>query len=263
MKIKLFLVIMICIVDMSIAQIPSRVIIDGKISGQLDDNLEGVVVYNRTTNKSTITNQNGDFQINVGVSDKLEVVSIQYQKFTVIIDDGVIENKRLTIFLTESVNQLDEVVVTPYDLLGNVKADLKKIKISDYVGVSQVAKEASSGINDYDYDFKPDKLSPLRNNAVLDNNLINGVNFVNLVKLLIKKNKTSKKKGDRKIDDYVRNMYNDQFFKDNLALDINQINDFIFFAEENGLDNTYLEKGKELDLIKFLIEKSKLYKNQK
>ena len=40
---------------------------------------------------------------------------------------------------------------------------------------------------------------------------------------------------------------------------IDQINDFIFFAEENGLNAKYFESGKELDLLQFLAYQSKLY----
>ncbi|GAA4277288.1 carboxypeptidase-like regulatory domain-containing protein [Aquimarina mytili] len=244
------------------AQITSRVIIDGKISAPIGDDVEGVVVYNRSTNKGTISNKDGVFRINAGINDKIEVVAMQYQHFVILVDKGIINTKKLNVFLNESVNQLEEVVVTPYDLLGNVSVDVKKIGYSQS-GIKDVAKQTSSKINDTDYDFTPDDLTTPENNAFVEERFINGLNFVNLFKLAFEnKNKSKTKKEPKDIDVKVRNMYNDDFFKDYLALEIHQINDFLFFAEDNGLNNAYFETGKELDLLQFLVIQSKLYRQR-
>ncbi len=262
MKIKLSLVFICFFTTLSFAQITSRIIIEGKISAPIGDDVEGVVVYNRSTNKGTITNKDGVFRISAGVNDRIEVVAMQYQHFVVLIDKGVVDSKRLNIFLNESVNQLEEVVVTPYDLLGNVAVDVKKIGYSQS-GIAEVAKQTSVKINDTDYDFRPDELTVPENKVFLEDRMINGLNFVNLFKLVYDQTEKSKKKKQSiDIDVKVRNMYNDQFFKDYLALDMDQINDFIFFAEDNGLNNTYFETGKELDLLQFLVYQSKLYKQR-
>ncbi|WP_109851728.1 carboxypeptidase-like regulatory domain-containing protein [Aquimarina sp. AU58] len=259
MKIKLSVLFVCFIVSTSIAQITSRVIIHGKISAPIGDDVEGVVVYNRSTNKGTITTKDGKFKIGAGINDRIEVVAMQYQNFVILVDKGIVDTKRLNIFLNESVNQLEEVVVTPYDLAGNVSVDVKKIGFSQS-GIGDVAEETSSRINDTDYDFRPDELSPLENKVFLEDRMINGLNFVNLFKLFYNTKKTSKKKKySSDIDVRVRDLYNDEFFKDYLALEIDQINDFIFFAEENGLNAKYFESGKELDLLQFLAYQSKLY----
>ncbi len=264
MKIKLSLAFICFVVSISMAQITSRVMIDGKISAPIGDDVEGVVVYNRSTDKGTISNKNGGFRISVGINDKIEVVAMQYQHFVVFVDKGVVDSKRLHIFLNESVNQLEEVVVRPYDLLGNVSVDVKKIGFSQS-GISEVAKQTSKRINDAEYDFTADDLTTPENNAIIEEkeNLIHGLNFVNLFKLVYdSKSKSKKKKQPEDIDVKVRDVYNDQFFKDYLALEIHQINDFLFFAEDNGLNTTYFETGKELDLLQFLVIQSKLYRQR-
>ncbi|MDH7445045.1 carboxypeptidase-like regulatory domain-containing protein [Aquimarina sp. 2201CG14-23] len=263
MKLRLSLVFICCAIGFSFAQITSRVMIDGRISAPLGDNVEGVVVYNLTTKKGTITDKAGDFRISVGINDKVEVIGMQYQKIVVLVDKGVLDNRRLNIFLNESVNLLDEVIVTPYDLLGNVTVDVKKINVSES-GISEVAKLTSSRINDTDYDWTADELSELENKVFLEDRMIYGLNFVNLFKEVFQnKDQTGKKKVPADIDVKVRKMYDDEFFKTNLALEMSQINDFIFFAEDNGLDNTYLEEGNELNLIEFLVSQSKVYKDRK
>ncbi len=262
MKIKLSIFLICIVVGQSIGQITSRVMISGKISAPIGDDVEGVVIYNRNTNKGTITTKDGAFKINAGINDKIEIVAMQYQHFLVLIDKGVVDSKRLNVFLNETINQLEEVIVTPYDLLGNVTVDVKKIGFSES-GITKVSEQTSTKINDTDYDFRPDALSTVENKVFLEDRMINGLNFVNLFKLVYdNKNKTKKKKNNADIDVKIRNMYNDDFFKNHLALEMHQINDFIFFAEDNGLSNLYFERGKELDLLQFLVFQSKLYRDQ-
>lgn len=262
MKLNLaFLFICAIVTSQSIAQITSRVMVEGKISVPIGDDVEGVVIYNQNTDKGTITNKDGVFKIHAGINDKIEIVAMQYQHFLVLIDKGVVDSKRLNVFLNESVNELEEVVVTPYDLYGNVNADVKKIGYSKS-GLGEVSKQTSVRINDTDYDFRPDELSTLENKVFLEDRMINGLNFVNLFKLVYEGNNTKKKKKIKDIDVKVRDMYNDDFFQSFLALEIDQINDFIFFAEDNGLNNSYFESGKELDLLQFLVFQSKLYRQQ-
>ncbi len=262
MKIKLTTLFICFTISLSFAQITSRVMINGKVSVPIGDDVEGVVIYNRSTNKGTITNKDGIFKINAGINDRIEFVAMQYQHFVVLVDKGVVDSKTMNIFLNESVNQLEEVVVTPYDLLGNVTVDVNKIGFSQS-GIGEVAKQTSTRINDTDYDFRPDELTTLENKVFLEDRMINGLNFVNLFKVVFKdKEEAKKKKHASDIDVRVRDMYNDQFFKDYLALEIDQINDFIFFAEANGLNTMYFEVGKELDLLQFLFYQSKQYRQR-
>ncbi|MGY3794974.1 carboxypeptidase-like regulatory domain-containing protein [uncultured Aquimarina sp.] len=261
MKKKLSLLFIFLIINSSIAQITSRVMIDGRISAPIGDDVEGVVVYNLTSKKGTITDKDGNFKISAGINDKLEVIAMQYQKFVVWINKGVLDNRRLNIFLNESVNLLEEVIVKPYDLLGNVSLDLKKIDVTES-GVDEVAKLTSSRINDTDFDWTPDELSELDNKVFLEDRMIYGLNFVNLFKEVFQNKDKKENKVPDDIDVQVRKMYNNEFFKTNLALEMDQINDFIFFAEENGLNTNYLEEGNELNLIEFLVSQSKMYKSR-
>jgi hypothetical protein len=58
-------------------------------------------------------------------------------------------------------------------------------------------------------------------------------------------------------------MYDNAFFQKNLRLEIEEIAPFIFYAEEKGLDASFLEKGRELDLIEFLMEQRKSFPSVK
>ncbi len=239
------------------AQITSRITIEGKINASINDNVEGIVVLNKNTDKGTVTNEKGEFKINAGIDDIVEVISVQYERFVVLIDQGVIENRRMAIFLNESVNELEEVVVRPYDLLGNIRVDAKKIKVTPLIKPD--LNENLIGIDKWKEGANP----TMRNIALDKEMLVNGLNFVNLFKLVIKsKNKKKDKNAIPKddVDTKIREMYNDQFFKENLKIDIENINEFIFYAEEKGLNASYFKEGKELELLEFLVIQSENYK---
>jgi len=217
MKIRYSTLLLCFIAIASTAQITSRIQIEGKIDVPIGDEIEGVVVYNRNTNQGTITNADGFFKILAGNGDRIEVVAMQYQHFVVVVNQGIIQSKKVHIFLSESIN-----------------------------------------------DFRPDTLSSIEDRVMLDNTslVIDGLNFVNLFKLAFN-NKHNLKKISKDVDVAIRNMYNDDFFQNFLALEIHEINDFIFFAQDNGLNNSYFNNGKELDLLQFLTYQSKLYKQNK
>jgi len=251
---------MLCFVSLLQGQIATRVMVSGKVSADIGSDIEGIVVYNRSTDQGTITNSKGEFLIRVGLNDRIEIVAMQYQHFTVLIDSGVIESGRLTIFLKETVNQLEEVIVRPHDLLGNVSVDVAKVRIGEQKGIEEIANQTSNIINDVAYDFRPDALTKIENKGVKEKGMINGLNFVNLFKFIYANEILDKKESkDVDFDEKVRELYDDQFFKDYLALEYNQIGDFIAFAAANGLSTTYFESGKELDLIQFLIYKRKQF----
>ena len=233
-------------------------LISGKINAPAGDDVEGIVVYNKTLNQATITDKKGAFEINAALENKLEITAMQYQTFVVVVDKSIIDTGKMTVFLNESVNLLDEVVVTPYDLSGNVKADVGRVSVN-YGNLSTVEQEATAPINDVDYRWTPDALSTAESNIPFGIRMKYGLNFVNVFKAAFgsKKNKAS----SQNVNVAVKKMYDDRFFKENLNLDLNQIDDFMDYAERKGLNASYLKKGKELDLIEFLIAQSVAYKD--
>jgi len=259
MKKRFFLLLVLLNLTFVQAQIENRVFIKGQVSVDSYMDAGDINIYNMNTAEGAATNKYGEFIIKVGLNDRLMVSSIQYQEFMVVVDEGVLKNKTINIKISEAVNELDEVTVKPYDLSGNVQADVAKIKTVDAArpGLSSVEM-----VNTYDYKFRDDKNSQVENTAIDKGYLTNGLNFANMFRAIFN---TKSKVGDthtEEIDVAIRKVYNDDFFKRNLDIKEENINDFIFYAQENGLQPTMLEKGNELDLIEFLIEKSRAYKLQ-
>lgn len=249
------------------AQIDNRVEVKGTIYVPHQADSEGVSIYNLNSNRGAVSDNNGDFILDVEVNDSVRVTSLQFEAFTVLIRETVVASKKLNIYLNEVINPLPEVLVSPYDLSGNINVDVKRLESRDYSknlrdsDVMNATAEVSSG---------PDYKSPPRNTAMLMGNtrLVNGINFVNIFKELLINNKEKEIRNpyselpNAEIDNEIRKLYNDNFFKENLDIQMEQINDFIYFADDNGLSEQMLKKGNELDLIDFLVEQSKKYKKQ-
>ena len=124
----LFLFLIISSIN-SISQDLTRIKINGKITASKGEDVEGINIYNKSSQKGTITSVTGDFEIKVSENDRILITAMQFQSFTVIIDKGILEAKKMNIYLNLVINQLEEVVIRPYDISGNIVADVKRINI--------------------------------------------------------------------------------------------------------------------------------------
>ena len=266
---KKFLIITVFIfVFLTPAQAQERISVSGSIQVPVEDEAVGIIVYNLNTDLFTLTNSEGEFSIAVKLKDSLRISAGQFQEFIVIIDEGIIQTGDLNIYLNEIINLLPEVVVTPYDLSGNVTVDAARLPVIDL----PENFTASQMQNTYfASETGPSSQSSPRNTALAmsQTRLVNGINFVNIFKELLIASKQGEirdpysERPNADIDTEIRAMYNDEFFQENLNIDLEYINDFIYFADDSGLEEEMLKKGNELDLIEFLVEQSKQYKKQR
>jgi len=266
MKKLTYLLFALFVVQFTYAQSNDRIRISGSIEVPVGDDPQGISIFNINSQEGTISNAEGKFAIAVKESDTIKVFSVQFQEFTVVIDKRVLETKTLNIYVSELVNRLPEVVVSPFDLTGQLNADVEKLEVIQMpvnidVGIPQ--SEFANVENVADFGKAP------KNQALAFNQtrLVNGLNFVNLFKLLLisnKKNDISNpySKSYETIDLELRQLYNDNFFKEYFKIELENIPDFILYVDRNGLDEEMLRKGNELDLIEFLMDQSKKYKKQ-
>lgn len=85
-----------------------------KVKGEIKSDsipVENVHIYNKTTNRGEISNANGIFQISVRLNDTLLFSNIQYVKKKVIISKKHLERKFITVSLSQSTNELEEIVI--------------------------------------------------------------------------------------------------------------------------------------------------------
>jgi len=87
------------------------------------DNIEGIHIINKTSQKFTTTNAHGVFKIQGKLNDTIVFSSIQYKLHTITVSKEVIVTKNLVVNLIEKVNELDEVIVGKV-LTGDLKYDI-------------------------------------------------------------------------------------------------------------------------------------------
>ncbi len=267
MKKASFFLLLLLIGLYTSAQTGERILISGTIEVPLGDDPRGISIFNLNSNRFAVTDSIGKFDIAVAFNDSLRVATLKFQEFTVIVDQGIINTKTLNIYVSEVVSRLPEVVVTPYDLSGNINVDLNRLKKVELPTNLTAANVQNVG---FDAETGPDLRSPKYNTALAmsKTRLVNGLDFANIYKefLIAKKKEVVKnpygKSVNPEIDDYIRKIYEDDFFRENLDIEREYISDFIFYANDNGMSEQMLKGGNELDLIDFLIEQSKKYKKQ-
>lgn len=237
-----------------------RVMINGTIKVPVGEDPQGISVVNSTAMRATISNEAGLFQMLVAVGDTLAFSSLQFQDFSVIIDEGVVNSRKLNVFVSEAVTELPEVVVTPYDLSGNVNVDVQIIPTEDL----DLPTKSAAELNPYEYEFRPDSLVSPANAAMRTSFMQDGLNIANIFrKIFITRDVHADVKESQEVEEQILLLYDDEFYQEYLDIEKENIHEFIYFAEDNGLTKTMLEPQNEMQLIEFLIVQSRRYKQIK
>lgn len=114
------------------AQVPDREDLRGRV---LEDStgVSNVHVVNLSAAQGTISDQEGFFSLPVREGDTLLVSAIRYERITFRVSREMLGEGRLMIALTPFVNELDEVVLYPYNLSGDLGRDLGNLPVEEPV----------------------------------------------------------------------------------------------------------------------------------
>ncbi|MFT4851603.1 MAG: hypothetical protein ACI83B_004170 [Sediminicola sp.] len=246
-----------------------RIIILGKVTAPVGEDIEGITIYNVSSQKGTVTSPEGLFDLTVAENDRVSVTALQFSSFIVIVDKGVIENKKMGIYLNPVVNQLEEVIVRPYDLLGNITADVNKIKTANVVPQWDLSYESL----EYGYEFSADEMTSIKGNKA-EEAYFNGPRFsggdiiglaAGLASLLLPKKKKKTFKEINEDKNYVarslRQRFSNSYLLSNFGIEEEQANEFIYYVEENGMQSIWLKEENEIRLLDFMYQKSKDFKS--
>ncbi|MUU77945.1 carboxypeptidase-like regulatory domain-containing protein [Winogradskyella endarachnes] len=267
MKSILFILCSLCYIS-TFAQSIEREPIKGRIVVVSNDK-EGVTVYNTSSNKGTVTDENGTFEIKVALNDVVQFGALQFEDFEVTITQEIIESKQLTVLLVEEVNKLNEVVLLPFGLTGNLHADLDNVRTYNvdldaiYFGLDHIE----------DFEFTSDYKTKAENVAFNEYNpgMEHMLNLVNVTGFLMKqvididdvelgrikfksekeKQKIEKTPFKKALDDYSVN-----FIHNNFNIPLNQIEAFTDYVEAQGVDSELFEEDKELQLLERITQLS-------
>jgi hypothetical protein len=257
----ILLLLPLCLLSQDIV----RVIISGKVTAPIGLDVEGVTIYNISSQKGTVTSSEGLFDLLVAENDRISVTALQFSSFIVIVDEGVIDNKKMGIYLNPVVNQLEEVIIRPYDLLGNVRADVNQIQTANVVPQWDLSYEAL----EFDYEFSADRYTSIKGNkaeeAYFNGPRFAGADFVGLAGLLFPKKKKKTVKEINKDQNYLvrslRQRFSNSYLTSIFGIQEEQANEFIYYLEENGMQFSWLKEENEIRLLDFMYQKSKDFKN--
>ena len=125
LKISLFNIILLLVSQTICAQLQN---LSGKIIAEGD--VEGIHVLNKTSVKYTVSNASGNFNILAKVNDTLVLSALKYQLKEVVVTQDKLNQKSIQFYLTEKVNELDEVVVGKI-LTGNIGNDISNVELKN------------------------------------------------------------------------------------------------------------------------------------
>ncbi|WP_426431251.1 carboxypeptidase-like regulatory domain-containing protein [Winogradskyella sp. HB-48] len=266
---KHIVLIIICFFTISIySQDVERISVNGRISVASEDK-EGVTVYNSSSNKGTITDENGDFEIKVALNDILEFGALQFKDFKVTITEDIIKSKKLTVILVEEINKLDEVVILPFGLTGNINTDLENVRTYNvsldyvYFGLDHIEDFEFSA----DYKTKADNLAFNENNPRVGNmlNLVNLAGFiVSQIVDIESEDKTNAEKAINKTPfKEALDKYSVNYIHTNFDIPLEQVDAFIDYIENEGIDEELLAKDKEMLFLERITQLSKSFLKDK
>lgn len=222
------------------AQQDYRTWLRGKVLYQ-DSNVVAANVLNTTSENATITDENGNFAIEVKLNDELIFSSVQYEIRAIVITKEILQRNRLVVDVREKITQLDEVVISPNrpEAFLNVKEEEFK-----------------------QFDYTADKSTRVENELMRQNQLYNGVDFVNIFKLLYKTlrpEQSEEQEFSFAPSEVIRQIYPEVFFTSQLNIEPDEIDLFLQYCDDRIDTKDLLKRENEFQLMDFLIKQSEKF----
>ena len=232
------IILLLTLVHFSFSQ--ERELIQGKVIYR-NINVPAANVINNTSQTSTITNDQGEFEIFAKEGDEIIFSSVQYIIRTVRVNDEILKNKRLIVQINQRVRELDEVVITPDDT--DKFLDLKEEQFKGF-------------------DYLADKSTKIENILTDNRQVVNGLNFVNIFKLLssLVDSKSEEEKLSILPSEALPLILEENFFTDTLKLEFFEVNDFLSQLDLDPEIKLLIIKKNQFLLIDYLLKKSDIYK---
>jgi hypothetical protein len=240
---------------MAFSQDFKRANVEGKIIVESSD-LGGITVFNASANVGTITDDNGEFTLAVRLNDVIEVSALQFQNIKFKVNEAILNSKSMKVFLIMEINKLDEIVLLPQSLSGNLAIDVNETKLFTpkldalYYGIK----------NRDEFEFAKDYSSKTTNVALSREYapMVNGLNVVNVVDQLLlplfrSKVKNKEEKGIPEVPiEAIKYYFGSEFLMDNFNIPEHRVEEFIQYVEYHQFDYNLLNAGKEMEFLEVL-----------
>ena len=227
-------------------------VLEGKVQST-DKDLADVYVMNLTAKKATITDINGYFSIVAGLNDTLVFTALQYKRKELVVSMEMLASKNIIVPLEEAITQLDEVVVMPYNLTGDISRDLRSLDVGPVTTASTLGLPNA-------YVKPPTKAERELFEATTGGGIIPLNPILNAIsgrtKMLRQRVARDEKYGRTQ---RVREFYGDSLYTNRLRIPLEKIEDFMYFCEIDPRFGIIVDTHDRLKIWEFLKQKSVEY----
>jgi hypothetical protein len=257
MKSKLVLIIM-CISSGLMAQKLPREILNGQLVAE-SISVDDILVTNKTANTAAVSNEDGTFQILARVKDTLVFSGFNFPRQVLILNDADLKFNVLKIKIEGQAANLEEVVINPNALSGNLKKDSENIKITRLTARVDNREAIDKLYIDDDKSSPDNKLMP----GYLDDTYM--VDFAKIGRKLVRSFRRSEaeKMSNRDVSRFsvvVQNRFSDDFFRNTLRVSQKELVPFLNFCESDPKAKDTITTENDFELIKFLEQKEEEYR---
>ena len=233
--------------------------LEGKVYSD-DGDVAATHVLNTTTKKAAITDINGFFSIAVSLNDTLVFSAVQYKRKEIVVNASVLESKFLSIPLEESNIALDEVIVMPYNLTGELGRDMRNMDVEPVVSASSLGLPNAH--------VKPlmqsERMLREASMGPLSIGMLTSIPFNPIINAISGRTKMLKKRVARDIkynkSQQLRTEFADSLFVLQLKIPLEKINDFLYFCEVDDNFNATVDSKDLFAIWDFIKHKSLIYR---
>ncbi|MGB5227796.1 MAG: carboxypeptidase-like regulatory domain-containing protein [Eudoraea sp.] len=247
---KFFLIFFLVVINASAQSFFFR--LEGKVTS-IDKGVPDVHVMNTSANRATITNADGLFSISAKLNDTILFSAVQYKRKTMVVSRAMLESSSIIVPLEEFINELDEVVVRPYNLSGDLSRDMnilktEKVYVASTLGLPNAyvkpISQAERKLNEATTGGGIVPLNPI-------------INAISGRTKYLKRVLATQEKYARTIR--VREYYADSLFVKYLKVQENKIEDFMYFCEVDTTFSTVVDSRDKLKIWEYLKLRSTAY----
>lgn len=259
MKNSIITIALLFITQLFFAQQLPREILYGQIVAD-SISVEGITITNKTTKRYSISDNEGNFSLHAREKDTLVFTSMNYSSKMVVLNSSDFKMKVLRIKLESHIMQLDEVIIDPNSLTGDLEKDNKNIKITQIKPDINIKDALAT-------QYEADGVTTVYNKSLEGPGTIVNLFQPDLVKIVKMFGLFKGKKDDKQVaftsskifPEAVQEKLPESFFRDTLKLKKDEIGLFLSYCENDPRAQSLLYANKEFELVDFLISKKPEY----
>jgi hypothetical protein len=235
--------------------------------------LGGITIFNKQSQEGTITNNQGKFRIDVKPGDRLLMQALQYEYFTLVVTESSMKVETLEIMLKEGVNLLDEVEVL------DASIQVLVVPNKDYNATLRVLEDEK--VTTTPSDREEEILSSTRvrepseyklehvaaNQNGLRTTMFDALGFIrDQVTDQDFKNQPltldGNSKKNKQVNSFLLNKYKPNFLEEFLELNHEDVTNFVYFAQDAGLNQEMLKPENEMQTLEWLQNQAVVFKQR-